>query len=131
MNKSFILIFFVITILIFSNCSKRQEKVCLSRTTARVTNVSGPNNVLVNQETDLTVKYYLDNGCGIFEGLESTSNDYNIKISLIAKYEGCVCTDNLLGGQIIYKFKPLKTGVYYLNFLQPNKTYFSDTITVN
>ena len=131
MNKSFILIFFVITILIFSNCSKRQEKICLSHTTAKVTNVSGPNNVLVNQETDLTVEYYLDNGCGKFEGLESTSNDYNIKISLIAKYEGCVCTDILLGGQIVYKFKPLKTGVYYLNFLQPDKTYLSDTITVN
>jgi hypothetical protein len=131
MKRCFILVVFVITILVFSNCNKKQEETCLSHTTAKVTNVDGPNMVSVDHEIDLTVKYYLNNGCGQFERLESTLNDHTIIISLIAKYEGYICTDILLGGQTIYKFKPLQTGVYYLKFLQPDKTYLIDTITVN
>ena len=87
--------------------------------------------MLVNQETGLTVFYYLDNGCGKFEGLEATSNGNTTIVSLKAKYEGCICPEVLLSGQINYKFKAEQTGVYYLKFLQPNKTYLTDTITVN
>jgi hypothetical protein len=122
---------FVIAILVFTNCTKKKGEICVSHTTAQVTNVIGPNMVFVNHETDLTVKFYIDNGCGQFERLESTSNGYTTIISLIAKYEGCVCTAIFLPGQIIYKFKPVQTGIYYLKFLQPDKTYLTDTITVN
>ena len=118
-------------ILFFLSCNKEQEEKCITHSTARVRNVTGPNMVLVNSETDLTVKYYLGNGCGQFESLESTSNGYTTIISLIAKYEGCVCLEIFLPGQIIYKFKPVQTGTHYLKFLQPDKTYLTDTITVN
>jgi len=54
--------------------------------------------VLANQETDLTVFYYLNDGCGQFESLEATSNGSTTIISLKAKYEGCICTAILLTG---------------------------------
>jgi hypothetical protein len=126
-----ILIGFVFVIPAISNCNKKQADECRSYTTAQVTKVVGPNTVLVNQETDLGVEYYLINGCGQFESLVSTSNGYTTEISLNAKYDGCVCTDILLGGQTLYRFKPAQRGIYYLKFLQPDKTYFTDTITVN
>jgi len=132
MNGSLIILAgFVIAILAFSSCNKKQEEKCLSHTTAHVRNVDGPNMVLVNSETDLAVKYYLGNSCGQFERLESTSNGYTTIINLIAKYNGCVCADILLSGQTVYKFKPVQTGTYYMKFLQPDKTYLTDTITVN
>jgi hypothetical protein len=121
---------FVASILFFSAC-KKQTQECLSSTTAQVTKVTGPNMVLVNQETDFTVEYYLYNGCGKFENLESTSNGHTVTISLIAKYRGCICTDILLGGETTYKFKPTLSGIYYLKFVQPNKSHFIDTVTVN
>ena len=131
MNKQFIISAgLVISFISFPGCKKQDDK-CMSLTTAQVTKVTGPNTAFVNQEIDLTVLYYLSNGCGQFESLEATSNGNTIIISLKAKYQGCICTDVLLGGQANYKFKANQAGVYYLKFLQPNQTYFTDTITVN
>jgi len=115
----------------FSACHKTQVNPCLVYMTAQVTKVTGANSVSVNQEIDLTVFYYMNNGCGQFQGLEATSAGNTTIIDLNAKYEGCACTDVLLGGQTIYKFRAANPGLYYLKFLQPDKTYFTDTITVN
>jgi hypothetical protein len=124
---------FVVPTLIFSACKKQTEETgeCIGYTTAQVIEVTGPNMVLVNQETDYKMKFYLTDGCGNFENVESTSNGYTITISLIAKYKGCICTQVLLYGETSYKFKPTQTGIYYLKFIQPNKTHFIDTVTVN
>lgn len=131
MKKHFISAGVIIAFVSFTSCSKKQENQCLSYTTAQVTKVAGPNTVLVNQETDLTVFYYLNNGCGKFESLEATSSRSTSIVSLKAKYEGCICTDILLSGQTIYKFKAEQAGIYYLKFLQPDKTHLTDTIIVN
>ena len=131
LNKYFIILAGgVIFFISFPGC-KKQEAKCLLLTTAVVTDVTGPNTALVNQEIDLTAHYYLGNGCGRFEDLEATSNGNTTIISLNAKYEGCICTDVLISGQANYKFKASQAGVYYLKFLQPNQAYFTDTITVN
>ena len=122
----------IIGLLSFASCAKeKQEMECVSYTTAQVTEVTGPNSVPVNQETGLTVFYYLTNGCGKFENMEAISGGNTTIISFKAKYEGCVCTDNLVTRQSVYEFKSGQPGVYYLKFLQPNNTYLTDTITVN
>ena len=121
---------YIVSTLIFSAC-KKQRLVCIGYTTAYVTEVTGPNTMLVDQEADFVVKSYLTDGCGKFENLEATSNEYTLTIRLNAKYEGCVCTANLIEGETTYKFKPTKGGVYYLKYVQPNNTYFIDTVTVN
>ena len=102
MNKYFIIsVSAVIFFISFLSC-KKQDNKCISHTTAVVREVTGPNTALVNQEIDLTVLYYLGNGCGQFEGLEATSNGNTTIISLKAKYQGCICTDVLLSGQANY-----------------------------
>jgi len=125
-----ILVCFVGPMLIFSAC-KKQTTGCIRYTNARVTQVTGPNTVLVNQETDFTVEFHTTNGCGKFENLESTSNGNVITLSVVAKYSGCICTDVILQGETTYKFKPTQGGIYYLKFVQPDNTHFIDTVTVN
>ena len=133
MKKYFIISSIIaITLFLLSGCNKSQDnKKCISYSTAQVIKVSGPNTALVYQEINLTINFYLVNGCGHFEGLEANSLNNSTSISIKAKYEGCICTDNLIGGETNYKFKTEKAGVYYLKFLQPDKTYLIDTITVN
>ena len=122
----------IIALLSFASCNKeKQENKCVSYSPAQVTKVAGLNDLSVNQETDLTVSYYLNNGCGKFENIEATTIGNTTIISFKAKYEGSFCTDIILSGQSIYKFKAGQAGVYYLKFLQPDKTYLIDTITVN
>ncbi len=120
----------IVSTLMFSACKKQNDE-CISYTTAPVTEVTGPNTILVDQEADFVVKYYLTDGCGKFENIESTSNGNTVTISLIAKYEGCVCTAIILAGETTFKFKPTQPGIYYLKYLQPNNTHFIDTVTVN
>lgn len=121
------------TLLAFSmllSCKKTKDNACITHTPAIVAKVSGPNTALVNQEIDLTVSYILTNGCGHFENLEAASKSNTTTITLKARYEGCVCTDILLGGQINYTFKSEQAGAFYLKFLQPDNTYLIDTINV-
>ena len=121
-----------LAVLSLVSCKKGKEgNECVSYTSAQVTKVDGPNSVSVNQEIDLSVYYYLSNGCGRFQTIETNTTGNTSIIDLKAKYEGCICTDILLSGQIIYKFKAQQVGVYFLKFLQPNKSYLIDTITVN
>jgi hypothetical protein len=121
---------FILLNLIFSGC-KKPAKECISYSTAYVTDVAGPNMIPVNQETDFVLKCYLNSGCGKFEKLESTADGYEVTVKIGAKYTGCICTDNLIGGEFIYKFKPAQTGTYTLRFVQPDKTLLTKTITVN
>lgn len=121
-----------ITFSILLSCSKPQDNTkCISYSSAQVTKVSGPNTALVNQQITVTISYYLTNGCGHFEGIDATSATNSTTINLKARYEGCICTDNLIGGETNYTFKSDKAGNYYLKFLQPDKTYLVDTIIVN
>ncbi|MES2772936.1 MAG: hypothetical protein V4722_02040 [Bacteroidota bacterium] len=120
----------VVATLILSACKKQPDE-CILYSTAQVTKVTGPRTVSVNQEADFTLKYILRDGCGRFENLQSTSSGNTITISLLATYQGCMCTDILLGGEATYKFKSSLPGVYYLNFVQPNKTLLIDSVIVN
>lgn len=114
------------------SCNKTQDNTkCISYSSAQVTKVSGPNTALINQQITVTISYYLTNGCGHFEAVETTSVNNTTTFNIKAKYEGCICTDNLIGGETNYTFKADKAGSYYLKFLQPDKTYLVDTITVN
>lgn len=125
-----IILICLITLLVSCSC-KKQTKECLAHTTAHVAKVTGPNATTPGQETDYVVQYYLSNGCGKFERVESNVDGNTITISLIASYKGCVCTEVLLSGEVTYTFKPGSTGTYYLRFVQPDKTYLIDTVSVN
>lgn len=130
-NVSLISLAAILIFTAFASCNKEKQKSnCVGYTSAIVTNVVAPDSVAVNQETDIIISHYLTDGCGKNEGLEATSNGSTTIIRIKAKYEGCICTQVILSGQSIYKFKKGQAGVYYLKFLQPNNTFLSDTINV-
>ena len=118
-------------VLIFLSGCKKSDNNCISYSNAEVTKVEGEKVATVNQEIDLTISYYLYNGCGKFENLETTSSGNTTIINLKSKYNGCICTQELINGQTHYTFKAGQAGVYFLKFIQPEKTYLIDTIRVN
>ena len=121
----------VFSILVLSSCNKTQDdNKCLSYIKAPVIKVEGPNTGLVNQDINLTVSFGCFNGCGQFGNFEQTSNGDTTTINVIAKYEGCLCTQDVPIRQATNKFKVTQTGTYYLKFLQTGKTYLTDTIRV-
>ena len=121
----------VFSILVLSSCNKTQDdNKCLSYIKAPVIKVEGPNTGLVNQDINLTVSFGCFNGCGQFGNFEQTSNGDTTTINVIAKYEGCLCTQDAPLRQTTFKFKVTQTGTYYLKFLQTGKTYLTDTIRV-
>jgi hypothetical protein len=104
------------------NCTRFAE--------AAVVKVSGPSTANVNTEVTLNVDYGVINGCGGFGRYEITETDFNYNITLIAKYEGCLCTANAPVLKTTYKFAPTKAGVYYFNFKSGIRPVVVHQITV-
>lgn len=113
------------------SCDKTQDdNKCLSYTQAPVTKIEGPNTGNVNQDINLIVSFGCFNGCGQFGKFEQTSKDDTTTINVIAKYEGCICTQDAPIRQTTYKFKATKSGTYFLKFLQTEKAYLTYTIQI-
>lgn len=71
---------------------------CVSYSVAQVTGVDGPNILATNQETTLSISYYLTDGCGQFKDLEATSYENTTIVKLNAKYPGCTCPTIIMIG---------------------------------
>jgi hypothetical protein len=115
---------------VLSTCTKTKDN-CISFTKTPVTKVEGANTGLVNQDLIFTVSFQCFNGCGQFGSFEQTTNGDSTIINVIAKYEGCVCTQNAPTRQTVYKFKATQPGIYYLKFWQGEKGFLTDTIKIN
>jgi hypothetical protein len=103
---------------------------CTRFTEAAVVKVNGPSTAEVNTEVTLNVDYGVINGCGGFGRFEITESDFNYSITLIAKYEGCLCTANAPILKTTYKFKPSKAGVYYFKFKRGIQQPVAHQVTV-
>ena len=117
-------------LLVLTGCTKHQGN-CISFVKAPVTRVDGPNTGFVNQDIDLTVSFVCNNGCGQFGNFEITSSGTTISIAVIAKYEGCICTQVILTRQVQYRFRQSVPGTYTLKFYLPDNSYLTHTITIN
>lgn len=112
-------------------CKKiKDDSNCLSYSKAPVTKVEGPAIASINQEISLTVSFVCYNGCGQFGNLEENIAGNETTIIINAKYEGCICTDNLPIRQILYKFKKSLAGTYHLKFYKGENAYLTHTIIV-
>lgn len=113
------------------SCTKtREEPTCISAKRGPVTKIDGPTSALINQEILLTVDFTCFNGCGQFTNFEETVNGSETKIIINAKYEGCICTEDLPTRQVKYRFRKSQVGTYTLMFLQSDNIYLTHTITV-
>jgi len=119
------------SILVSLNCNKKyNNSTCLSYRAGTVTKVDGPNTGSINQEIFLLVSFSCTSDCGDFGYFEQSANGNTTTINVIAKYEGCLCTQNIPTRQTTYKFNATQTGTYYLKFFKTTGNYLIDTITI-
>lgn len=133
MNRIFfsLLTSIVLLVVLLSGCKKQQgNEKCLSYTKAPVTGINGPNTATVNQEINLTVAFTCFNGCGQFGNFEDITTGNTSLITVNAKYEGCICTQDVPTRKFTFKFKRSQPGNYDLKFLQTENTYLSHTVVV-
>lgn len=128
--KKYFIIYLISTIS-FISCKKNEgENNCLSFVNAPTAMVEGPTEALVNQEISLRVSFGIINGCGSFNNFKEVSQSNNSEIVVVAKYQGCVCTQVASTEIANYKFVKSTAGTYQLRFLQANNTSLLHTIVV-
>src|SRR5688572_10923780 len=120
------IIFLTVFTISFGSCSKNNiDKDCLEYTRAFVSKVEGPSTGQINQEVNFQVYFGVHNGCGQFGNFEESIEANSRLIKVIAKYEGCICTQDAPGRIGDYKFRTSQTGTYFLKFLQVNNNYLT------
>ncbi|MDP3314059.1 hypothetical protein [Lutibacter sp.] len=122
------LIFLSILLSINISCSDDNDKNdCIENKLAYVTSVDSPSNGVINEIINIEVNFQVNNGCGEFGEFIETRNG-NVKIIVVkARYEGCMCTDNLPIRKVNYEFITQIPGNYELKF----KSNETDFIIVN
>ena len=112
-----------------AGCKAEADK-CISYTAAPVTAVTGAITGNVNQDIPLAVSFGCFNGCGQFGSIQESSSGDTTIIHVVAKYEGCICTQDAPTRQTGYIFRRSQPGVYPLKFMQFDNHYILHTITV-
>jgi len=130
LNKIFMkkyLILFSMLFFINISCSENDKTDCIENKLAYVTSVDSPSNGIINEIINIEVNFQVNNGCGEFGEYIETQNG-NVKIIEVkARYEGCICTENLPIRKVNYEFITQISGDYELRF----KTNETDFISVN
>jgi hypothetical protein len=125
MKKYLIILSILLSINI--SCSENDKNDCIENKLAYVTSVDSPSNGVINEIINIEVNFQVNNGCGEFGEFIETQNG-NVKIIEVkARYEGCICTDNLPIRKMNYEFKTQNSGNYELRF----KSSETDYIKVN
>ncbi|MBI3259849.1 MAG: hypothetical protein HYZ54_10300 [Ignavibacteriae bacterium] len=130
-KKLFIAISFLGLILTTNCTSNGSDENCISYLHAKVENVSFPEFGQVNKSIPINISFQCINGCGKFGSIEETNNGKVKSLKVISKYEGCICTQELLVLNHIYDFIAIDTGIYTVNFLQPDGVIISKSITIH
>jgi hypothetical protein len=77
------------------------------------------------------VDFGISNGCGKFNKFVETTNGNTIIIKVLAKYEGCICTQDASIKSTNYVFTTAITGTYNLKFQKADGTFFTETVVIN
>lgn len=120
----------VLALYLFSCNKSAGTDKCITYTKAPVTKIAGPTSGSVNQIIDVPISFGCFNGCGAFGNFEQSFTGDTTVVNVIAKYEGCICTQDAPTRQTVYKFKASQPGTYYVKFWQSEKTYLTDTIRI-
>ncbi|MDR6967785.1 hypothetical protein J2X31_001797 [Flavobacterium arsenatis] len=75
------------------------------------------------------VNFFVGNGCGGFGSFEETVDGNTITIKLIAKFEGCICTEAIEQRDAVYSFIPPASGTYTLKFKDSENTFITKMVT--
>ena len=129
-NKLSFLVYLFLLLLFLSSCGKSYLESCKTKIHTTLSAVTGPDSVRMNNLNSFQVYFDTYNGCGQFSHFEETSIGNTKTIKVFAKYEGCVCTQIVKSVIEDYNYTTTQTGTYIFNFVQPNNTYITHTVTV-
>lgn len=124
--KSFSLFFLSI---LFLGCSSNNDATdCTTFEPAAIVTVEE------KQNTDAAsflfdVDFQVNNGCGQFFIFEENTVGNITTINVVAKYEGCVCTEDYPIRRTVYSFLPSVAGTYILKFKMEGENYITKTVT--
>jgi uncharacterized membrane protein len=129
-------IFLLISIIIFGiimSCTDNDDKEgeCITNKTEYTTSVNSPNTGTVNETVNIEVSFRVFNGCGGFGTFIETQNGNNRTIEVEAKYEGCICTQDVPIRTVNYEFIANSAGNYELNFKSSPTEFITVNLTIN
>lgn len=97
-----------------------------------VTSVSGPATGTVNNPVTLTVTYPYSNGCDYIGSFEESRSGATALIKAMSKpvAKDAVCTQDAGSRTVEYKFSSSTAGTFVLQFLKPDGSSISHTLTI-
>lgn len=106
------------------------DQECLSFEHASITSADVPPTGAVNQVIPIPLRFVVINGCGSFGNFSITQEGSTKTITVNAKYEGCVCTQEIRSIETTYNFTATTTGQHNIRFVQPDGTLLTHTILI-
>lgn len=115
--------------LLFSCSSDTTENVCIEYRAASI------EKAVPNLTTDATGKTFdigfrVTDGCGAFFKIEETTAQNVTTIKVVAKYDGCVCTQVASVLETVYVFKQTTPGTYTLKFKKADDSFITETVVI-
>ncbi len=118
--------------IILSCCSdETKEKECIANKTEYVTSVNSPSSGMVDETINIEVNFQVYNGCGNFGRFIETENTNSRTIEIEARYEGCICTDDMPIRTVNYEFLVNHSGDYELKFKSSPTEFITVNLTIN
>ena len=128
--KKIIVILIIFQLLYSCNDGEAEDK-CLSTGIGYITSVNAPASGLVGETIDIELDFIVINGCGEFGKFIENQNNTILDIEIEAKYDGCICTQDIPTRKIKYQFIPESTGNYELNFKSSPTEFITVTLSIN
>jgi hypothetical protein len=124
------LLFFLSVSVLFFSCKLDSGNECYFTAPAYPTAIDDPNTAVVNQPVIFNMTFQLANGCGSFSDTETFDDGDTTEVIIRAKYQGCVCTQQIVTSQHVYSYTPTRTGAHYFKYFISEGNYLRDTIWV-
>lgn len=115
---------------LLSSCLKKEPDNCIDYVEAPVVEVTGPGSATINEPVSLAISFGCFNGCGSFGRFETTESNDTTIVNVIAKYSGCICTQDAPIRQTNYVFQSAAPGDHFLKFDKQDGNVILKQITV-
>ena len=128
-RKNIILLISIVIFGIVVSCNDDNE--CITNNIEYVTSINSPNTGTINETVNIEVNFKVRNGCGRFGKFIESENGNIRNIEVEAKYEGCICTQDVPIRTVNYEFKTANSGNYELKFKSSVTEFITVNLTIN
>ena len=119
-----------LALLLFSCSLKNQpEPTCTDYLSAPIETVVAKENADASKFL-FDVAFRVTDGCGNFGSFAETTEGNETTIEVIAKYEGCFCTEDTPLRETVYVFNENTPGTYTLKFKMSDDNYVTQMVTI-